>query len=78
MIRTQIQLTEQQVRAIKAVASREGVSMAEVIRQAVDRIVAERDRQERRRRAMAVLGRFCGDPADVSVRHDAYLADDFQ
>jgi predicted DNA-binding protein len=40
MIRTQIQLTEEQAARLKAVAARRGISMAEVIRQAVDSAVS--------------------------------------
>ena len=42
--RTQVYLTEQQRRLIDEIASSEGVTMAEVIRRAVDRYLAtERD-----------------------------------
>ena len=34
VVRTQVQLTEAQARALRKVAAREGVSMAEVIRRA--------------------------------------------
>jgi len=36
MVRTQIQLTEEQARALKEIAAARGESMAEVIRRAVD------------------------------------------
>ena len=36
MVRTQIQLTDEQARAIKRIASAKGVSVAEVIRRAVE------------------------------------------
>jgi Arc/MetJ-type ribon-helix-helix transcriptional regulator len=47
--------------------------MAEVVREAVDRALAEHDRRERRRRALSVLGRFGGDASDVAANHDKYL-----
>ena len=37
MIRTQVQLTEEQTQALKEMAHREQTSMAELIRQAIDR-----------------------------------------
>ena len=40
MVRTQIQLTEQQNRQLKTLAHRKGISMAEVIRRAIDRAFA--------------------------------------
>mgnify|MGYP005864063869 CR=1 FL=1 len=73
MVRTQIQLTEEQARALKEVAAERGVSMAELIRQAVDRILEESAEDEKWRRAMALIGRYRGGPSDVSTNHDKYL-----
>lgn len=77
VIRTQIQLTSEQAAKLKRVAAERGVSMAEVIRDAVDGIPDRDDRAERWARALAVLGKFhdIEGKTDVSVRHDDYLAD---
>jgi len=78
MVRTQIQLTEAQVRVIKEIARRDGVSMAEVIRRSIDRTIKDEsidDVDERRRRALSVVGRFHDNRGDVSIRHDDYLAE---
>jgi hypothetical protein len=82
MIRTQIQLTEEQSRRVKAIAEREEISMAEVIRRAVDAwlvVHGEMSMEEKRRRALAVVtemkGRFHSGHSDISVNHDAYLAE---
>lgn len=78
MIRTQIQLTEEQSRRVKKIAEREEISMAEVIRRAVDHwIVRYGDipPEERRRRALSVIGRFSSGLGDVAANHDAYLAE---
>ncbi len=40
-IRTQIQLTEQQARRLKELAQRSGVSMAELIRRSMERLLNE-------------------------------------
>jgi len=81
MVRTQIQLTERQARELKRMAAREGVSMAEVIRKAVDAKLREGGTEapweERVRRAKAVMGKFRSGLKDVSRRHDHYLADAF-
>lgn len=77
MIRTQIQLTPTQAAALKALSARTGLSIAELIRRGVDRLLdsGEIDVAERRRRAMAVVGRFRSGLSDVAERHDAYLAE---
>lgn len=78
MIRTQIQLTEEQVRLLKALAAERRVSIAELIRQSVDQFVRMSrgvDAEERKRRAIAVAGRFRSGCSDLSEEHDAYLAE---
>jgi hypothetical protein len=79
MIRTQIQLTEAQVRKLKRAAAAQGVSMAEVIRRCIDRGVAHElpDRAAAYRAAGALIGAFedRGGARDVSARHDDYLAE---
>jgi hypothetical protein len=73
MLRTQIQLTEDQARALKALAAQKGVSMPELIRQAVERIIDESDDRERRRRALELLGKYRDPATDVARNHDRYL-----
>jgi Arc/MetJ-type ribon-helix-helix transcriptional regulator len=79
--RTQVQLTESQVRALKDLAADQNKSVAELIRQAVD-ILLQRsgkvDREEQKRRAIAAAGRFHSGLADVSTRHDEYLSEAYQ
>ena len=79
MVRTQIQLTESQARELKRIAAKEGVSMAEVIRTAVDAKirgeVQEVSWEERKRRALAVVGKFHSGLKDVARRHDHYFAE---
>ena len=78
MVRTQIQLTEKQVQALKWMAQREGVSMAEVIRRAVDKAVESQimpDREELWRRATEAIGCIHSDITDMSERHDDYFVE---
>jgi signal transduction protein with GAF and PtsI domain len=78
MVRTQIQLTEQQARAVKAIAAAEGISVAEAIRRAIAVMTQSRsalDTEERRRRALGIAGKFRSGTRDVSKRHDAYLTE---
>jgi Arc/MetJ-type ribon-helix-helix transcriptional regulator len=82
MIRTQIQLTEEQAAKLKQIAAERGVSMAEVIRDAVQRLPHRDDRRDRFERAIRALKtshfRDVEDKKDVSVRHDEYLADIYE
>ena len=61
MVRTQIQLTEAQARALKRLAREQHVSMAELIRRGVDCLLASASGpspDDRKRRAIAAAGRF--------------------
>jgi hypothetical protein len=81
MIRTQVQLTQEQAQALKNLASARQVSVAELIRQSVDTLIrssGEIDAEERRRRAIATSGRFHSGASDISTKHDEYLAEAFQ
>ena len=77
MIRTQIQLTEEQARALKSLAAERRTSVAELIRQGVDELLLKAvgvDAAEKRRRAMVAAGRFHSGQQDIAARHDDYLA----
>ena len=81
MIRTQIQLTEEQSEALKQLADREGKSVAELVRMGVDQLIRSHravDRQELLRRAMAVAGKFNSGDEDLSAEHDRYAAEAFE
>ena len=74
MIRMQIQLTDAQAAALRRRANARRMSMAAVVREAVERELATGgEEQVAWARALAAVGRYRGDPANVSVEHDAYL-----
>lgn len=78
MMRTQIQLTEAQAGRLRALAAHEGVSMAEVIRRLLDeapQLVVGASEEERRARAIAVVGRFASGESKISAQHDRYLGE---
>ncbi len=80
MVRTQIQLTEEQARALKELAAIEHRSMADLIRQSVDTLLrsrARRGREERKRQALAAVGRFRSGVSDLAANHDRYLGEAF-
>jgi len=81
MVRTQIQLTDSQYETLKARASAEGRSMADLVRALVDEslsVPGRPDREERRRRALAAIGMLGKGPRDLSRRHDSHLAEAYR
>jgi len=74
MVRTQVQLTESQFAALKRAARERGVSIAALIREAVDLAVAQPS-ESRRARALRVAGISSSGLSDVAVDHDRYLED---
>ena len=80
MVRTQIQLTEKQAKALKKLASSRQLPMAELIRQGVDAILISPmvlNAEEKRKRALAVAGQYRSGKRDISREHDKHLAEAF-
>jgi hypothetical protein len=81
MVRTQIQLTEQQARRLRAEARERGLSLAEIIRRYVEQGLAGEtvDRGTRYDRAARVIGQFRdrGAARDLASEHDRYLDESF-
>jgi hypothetical protein len=81
MIRTQVQLTEQQMKALRQLSASTGKSIADLVRQGVDRYLSVQvgvSSQERIERALRVVGKFRSGKSDVSTDHDRYLAEAFR
>ena len=78
MVRTQIQLTEDQAERLKAEALRQGISMAELIRRSVDGVLASRgpvQQDNAWERAARASGRFRSGTRGTSAGHDGALAE---
>lgn len=81
MVRTQIQLQDSQVRALKELAQKKRVSMAELIRRSVDHLIktsAYIDYNRQKKKATDVIGKFHSGKHDISTEHDSYLSEDFK
>ncbi|MGQ9779995.1 MAG: ribbon-helix-helix domain-containing protein [Bacillota bacterium] len=79
MIRTQVQLTEDQVRALRLLAGKRGVSMAELIRASVEHYLREAEAKgddELVLRAKEVAGKFRPGLPDLAENHDRYITGD--
>ncbi|MEX0659374.1 MAG: CopG family transcriptional regulator [Egibacteraceae bacterium] len=74
MIRTQVQLTAMQVRALKAMAAERDVSISQLVREGVDLVVATLP-ETAHQRALTVVGRYPSDDGrnDVARGHDNHL-----
>jgi hypothetical protein len=80
MVRTQIQLTEDQAKALKKIAVSRQLSVAELIRRAVDTMIktsTAADFEDRKKRALESAGKFSSGRSDVSKKHDEYLSESF-
>lgn len=80
MIRTEVLLSEDQVTALKGLAKRRHLSLADLIREGINhllRSVGTTSDEERRQRALAVAGRFRSGLGDLSRHHNAYLEEPF-
>jgi hypothetical protein len=86
MIRTMIQLTEEQLNALKELAQARNVSVASLVRESVEQYVItatqEAEREEKRQRALEFIKYIEEHPdefrdiegkTDVSVNHDEYF-----
>jgi hypothetical protein len=77
MIRTQIQLTDEQARALKRLSAKKGKSVAELIRSSVDDLIrrgGDIDQAELRQRALQAVGKLNG-PKNLAADHDQFLAE---
>ena len=79
-MRTQIQLTEAQARALRSQARLQQRSMADLARESVSEYLGRRravDRDETARRALALAGWFRSGCRDLAADHDQFLAEAF-
>ena len=79
MVRTQIQLEEDQMQWLKRKALEKGISISQLIREGLSVYRANEDRllEDKRKRAIAAVGRFKSKISDISEKHDEYLSEAF-
>ena len=78
MVRTQVQLTEEQVRALRRLATQRKKSLADLVRQSIELYLAQEagpGKELRIQRAIEAIGRGSSGAKDVSTNHDKYLAE---
>jgi hypothetical protein len=74
MVRTQIQLTSDQSAALRRLAGERGVSVAALLREAADSIVASGVARHREN-ALRAIGAYASGRTDVSSNHDDHFVD---
>jgi Arc/MetJ-type ribon-helix-helix transcriptional regulator len=78
MVRTQVQLPEEDLAELRRQAAEQGVSVSELVRRGVRHILDKRrkpTRDELWERAMEVVGKYNSGKSDIAQRHDEYLAE---
>ena len=78
MVQTQVQLTEEQAQALRQLAAARQSTVAELVRQSIDRLILQSvsaDDREKRQRAILAAGRFHSGRSNISVEHDQHLAE---
>jgi hypothetical protein len=81
MILKQIELTEEQNQTLEELASAKGRSVSELVREGIElviRVEGHPDREELKRRALQLSGRFHSGVQDLSTEHDRYLEEAFR
>lgn len=79
MIRTQIQFEQLQYERLKALAARRDTSIAQIVREGVEHVLASEHSDTEWERFLGAAGccRSADGATNVSARHDEYLADVF-
>ncbi len=79
MVRTQIQLTEEQAQMLRELSLSSRESVAALIRKAVDQFLmtGKPDRSALYRQAGSIVGKYKAEFSDISVKHDRYLEEAF-
>jgi hypothetical protein len=78
MVKTQVQLREEDLAELRRMAAEEGVSVSELVRRGVKQVLASKhkpSREELWRRANSVIGKYRSGKKDIAQRHDDYLAE---
>ena len=81
MVRTQIQLTEDQYKQLKQLALRRRRSLATLVREGVEKVLKEAGEpnlDEANRHALLIVGKYNSGDINVSTRHDQYLAESYK
>jgi hypothetical protein len=80
MVRTQVQMTEAQLGALRQLSAESGQSVAELVRLGIELYLkshAKPSREEQIARALEIGEMFSSGRSDISARHDDCLSEAF-
>lgn len=75
---TEIVLSDDEMKALQALADRRNASVSDVIKEAIQPLLCEHvstATDEQRARAMNALGKFASQEGDISLNHDKYFVE---
>ena len=80
MVRTQIQITEDQARILKELSISSSESIASLIRKAIDQflVTGKPNRAALYRQALSLAGKYETEHSDTALEHDRYLEEAFE
>ncbi|MCC6585884.1 MAG: CopG family transcriptional regulator [Bryobacterales bacterium] len=80
MVRTQIEITEEQAAGLRTLSVERRQPVAELIRMCIDSFLRNEavvGREHKIAQAKSAAGRFASSRTDISAEHDKYLAEAF-
>ncbi|MHC1743071.1 MAG: CopG family transcriptional regulator [Syntrophobacteraceae bacterium] len=79
MVRTQVQLTDEQAALLKEMAHQSKESIAAIIRKALDQYLLKQppNRRALYRQALATAGKHRAGVHDIATEHDRYLEEEY-
>jgi hypothetical protein len=78
MVKIQIRLEEQDLKALHQLAEEQGISVSKLVQRSVKQMLKESHkptREELWERASSVIGKYRSGKTDIGQRHDDYLAE---
>lgn len=79
MVRTQIQLDDEQYRELKNISHNINESLSSIIRKSITLFIQfqQNSKTGRYNKAISIIGKYKAETSDISENHDKYLGEDF-
>ena len=73
MIRTQVQLEEDQIQWLRTTAKDTGVSISQLVRDSISFFMKQKINSTNKEKALQAVGSFASGKSDIARNHDKYL-----